>query len=418
MQLIIHRGTHEIGGSCIELATNESAILLDVGLPLDCSLAKAIDSSLPKPLFDDLREGKKKLDAVILSHAHPDHYGLVGYLPREIPVYCGEASATLIHLSGQVRDGDISKFKFLAFRDRQSFRVGDFTITPYLVDHSAFDAYAFLVSSGGKNIFYSGDFRAHGRKAKLVDRLKENPPKVDTLLIEGTLIGERSEEPVLSENELIEQFVRVIDETSGIVLVTTAGQNIDRLVTIFKAAKRTNRIFIIDFYVAEIFDRLKSHGNLPQASWQMIRVCYPQLIARRFEKLGLHDLMERHRGNGIRWTRINEIEGKAVMLIRPGFMPNIKRYLTLKGATWIYSMWHGYFEQSESLRNLRNYLKEKDVRIEELHTSGHATISELTDLANALSPKMVIPIHTFHPQKFKDHFSNVRLVNNGEELDI
>lgn len=73
MQLIIHRGTHEIGGSCIELATNESAILLDVGLPLDCSLAKAIDSNLPQPLFDDLREGKKKLDAVILSHAHPDH---------------------------------------------------------------------------------------------------------------------------------------------------------------------------------------------------------------------------------------------------------------------------------------------------------------------------------------------------------
>ena len=314
--------------------------------------------------------------------------------------------------------GDIPKFKFLAFRDRQSFRVGDFTITPYLVDHSAFDAYAFLVSAGGKNIFYSGDFRAHGRKAKLVDRLKKNPPKVDTLLIEGTLIGERSEEPVLSENELIEQFVRVIDETSGIVLVTTAGQNIDRLVTIFKAAKRTNRIFIIDFYVAEIFDRLKSHGDLPQASWQMIRVCYPQLIARRFEKLGLHDLMERHRGNGIRWPRINEIEGKAVMLIRPGFMPNIKRYLTLKGATWIYSMWHGYFEQSESLRNLRNYLKEKDVRIEELHTSGHATISELIDLANALSPKMIIPIHTFYPQKFKDHFSNVRLVDNGEELDI
>lgn len=84
----------------------------------------------------------------------------------------------------------------------------------------------------------------------------------------------------------------------------------------------------------------------------------------------------------------------------------------------IYSMWHGYLYQSETLRNLKSYLEEKDVRIEELHTSGHATISELTDLANALNPKMIIPIHTFHPEKFKDHFSNVRLVDNGEELDI
>jgi len=107
-----------------------------------------------------------------------------------------------------------------------------------------------------------------------------------------------------------------------------------------------------------------------------------------------------------------------VMLIRAGFLWDLKTFLDLKGGTWIYSMWHGYLDQSESLRNLKSYLEEKDVRIEELHTSGHATISKLTDLANALSPKMIIPIHTFHPEKFEDYFCNVRLVDNGEELDI
>ena len=77
--------------------------------------------------------------------------------------------------------------------------------------------------------------------------------------------------------------------------------------------------------------------------------------------------------------------------------------------------WHGYLDQGESLRKLKSYLEEEDVRIEELHTSGHATISELKDLANALNPKTIIPIHTFHPEKFKDHFLNVRVVNNGED---
>ena len=107
-----------------------------------------------------------------------------------------------------------------------------------------------------------------------------------------------------------------------------------------------------------------------------------------------------------------------VMLIRAGFLWDLKAFLDLKGGTWIHSMWHGYLDQSESLRNLKSYLEEKDVRIEELHTSGHATISKLTDLANALSPKMIIPIHTFHPEKFEDYYCNVRLVDNGEELDI
>jgi ribonuclease J len=177
-------------------------------------------------------------------------------------------------------------------------------------------------------------------------------------------------------------------------------------------------MLIIDFYTAEVLERLKKYARLPQPSWPRIRVCYPQRIANRFERAGLEDILKRHRGNGITWKRIKEIEGRVVMLIRAGFLWDLKTFLDLKGGTWIYSMWHGYLYQSETLRNLKSYLEEKNVRIEELHTSGHATISELTDLTNALNPKMIIPIHTFHPEKFKDHFSNVRLVDNGEELDI
>jgi ribonuclease J len=418
LKILIHRGAHEVGGSCVELNFKDSTILLDVGLPLACNFDDDIDSSLPQPLFQDLRQGAKKVDAVILSHAHLDHYGLAGVLPQGIPVYCGKASVELMALSQEVSPRGIPMFKSEVFQDRKTFQVGDFSVTPYLMDHSAFDAYGFLISSGGKSIFYTGDFRGHGRKSRLFGLLLKDSPKVDVLLMEGTLFGERSEERVVSEYELEKKFVKVIGETNGIVLVTTGSQNIDRLVTIFKAAKQTNRMLIIDFYTAEVLERLKKYARLPQASWPRIKVCYPQRIADRFERIGLKDILSRHRKNGISWRRLKEIEGRVVMLIRAGFIWDLKTFLDLKGGTWIYSMWHGYFDQSESLRNLRNYLKEKDVRIEELHTSGHATISELTDLVTALDPKIVIPIHTFHPQKFKDHFSNVRLVDNGEELDI
>jgi len=418
LKIVIHRGAHEVGGSCVELNFKDSTILLDIGLPLGYNFDDDIDSSLPQPLFQDLRQGAKKVDAVILSHAHLDHYGLAGMLPQGIPVYCGEASVELMALSKEVSPKGIPMFKSEAFQDQKTFQVGDFLVTPYLMDHSAFDAYGFLISSGGKSIFYTGDFRGHGRKSRLFKLLVKDPPKVDVLLMEGTLFGERSEERGVSEDELEKRFVKVIGETNGIVLVTTGSQNIDRLVTIFKAAKQTNRMLIIDFYTAEVLERLKKYARLPQASWPRIKVCYPQRIADRFERIGLKDILSRHRKNGINWERLKEIEERVVMLIRAGFLWDLRTFLDLKGGTWIYSMWHGYFDQSESLRNLRNYLKDKDVRIEELHTSGHATISELTDLVTALGPKMVIPIHTFHPEKFKDHFSNVRLVDNGEELDI
>jgi ribonuclease J len=34
MKIIIHRGTHEIGGSCVEIQSKKSRILIDIGMPL------------------------------------------------------------------------------------------------------------------------------------------------------------------------------------------------------------------------------------------------------------------------------------------------------------------------------------------------------------------------------------------------
>jgi ribonuclease J len=139
-------------------------------------------------------------------------------------------------------------------------------------------------------------------------------------------------------------------------------------------------MFIIDFYTAEILERLKKYARIPQPSWSRIRVCYPQFLSQRFEKAGLQNILNRHRKNGIKWTRIGEVEDKAVMIIRPGFLWNIKKFLALEEATWIYSMWPGYFERSRSLRNLKSYLQEKNVRYEYLHTSGHFSQQQIQRL--------------------------------------
>jgi len=418
MQIVIHRGAHEVGGSCVELVHEGTTILLDIGLPLDFDINDDPESQLPQPLFRQLQNGQKDIAAAILSHAHLDHYGLAGLLPDGVPVYCGKASAALMEITEIVTANKSKSFKSNHYTQQQPFHVGSFIITPYLMDHSAFDAYGFLVQAGEKSLFYTGDFRGHGRKAKLLDKLIKNPPKVNVLLMEGTLIGERADELTVSEEDLQKDFVRVIEKTPGIVLVSVSSQNIDRLVTIFKAAKQAGRKLIIDFYTAEVLDRLKDYGRLPQASWGSIRVCYPRYVAKRFEKMGLKSILEKHRSNGIRWMRLNEIGNKAVMLIRPGFLYDIKKILDLNGATWIYSMWPGYFEKSPALRKLRSYLESKGVGYEYIHTSGHARLSDLKRVAEAMSPEFIIPIHSYHPEGFKKHFSNVRLIKDREILTL
>ena len=280
--------------------------MVDIGLPLDFDSDESIESCLPQSLFHTLRQGGKFIDGVLLSHPHLDHYGLAGQLPASIPVYCGKASWDLMNATARFSPNKFPLPNVEHFEARQEFQLGNFTITSYLMDHSAFDAYGFLISASGKNIFYSGDFRGHGRKSKLLDRLPKLLPSIDALLMEGTLIGNRSNEIQSSESELEDEFVKTIEQTQGITLVTTSSQNIDRLVTIFKAVKRCDRMFIIDFYTAEILEILKEYAKLPNATWPRIRVCYPQFLARQFEKNGLENILSRHRENGIKWTRINE----------------------------------------------------------------------------------------------------------------
>jgi len=418
MNLIIHRGTQEIGGSCVEISHGSTTILVDLGLPLDTDVDEELESHLPQPLFSNLRNGGKSIDGVLISHPHIDHYGLAGMLPEEIPVYSGKASWELMNATVCFSPNKIPLPGMKHFKSEQTFQIGELTITPYLMDHSAFDAYGFLVSGGGKNVFYSGDFRGHGRKASLLDRLPESLPKIDALIMEGTLIGNRISERHVSESELENDFVTAIKKTHGIALVTTSSQNIDRLVTIFKAAKRSDRVLIIDFYTAEILEILKDYAKLPNAAWSQIRVCYPQYLARFYEEQGLNDILVRHRVNGIKWSRINEMRKDIVMLLRPGFMADIRRFINLDDASWIYSMWPGYFDRSPSLQKLRAFLQERGVDYQYLHTSGHARLTDMKNFVEKLKPKTIIPVHSFHADQFPDHFANVQVVKDGDLVNL
>lgn len=195
MKITIHRGTQKVGGSCVEIcnSTNNS-ILIDFGLPLSFEFGEDTDSFLPEPLYSDIVSGHKIIDAVLLSHAHLDHFGLINKLPSNIPVYMGSATSELIRFIDKFTPNKFGYINTVTFYDNKPFNIGNFKITPYLIDHSAFDSHAFNICDNHKSVFYTGDFRGHGLKQDQFNDLIENHPKVDILLMEGTIIGERQEE--------------------------------------------------------------------------------------------------------------------------------------------------------------------------------------------------------------------------------
>ena len=277
MKVRIHRETREIGGTCIEVEAQGKRIALDVGLPLDAP-DDASDGAHARllPAVGGFREPDGSLLGVVISHPHMDHYGLARYLAPSVPVYIGEVAHRILKAaSAYVPNGHAFEApRFIA--DRVCIEIGPFRITPYLVDHNAFDAYSLLLDADGKRVFYSGDFRAHGRKSRLFEALLKNPPAdVDVLMMEGTTIGRTgTTEGFASESDLEDEFVTAFGGTKGIHFVWASAQNIDRIVTVYRAAKRTGRVLVVDLYAAVVL-RATGRDTIPQSYWDDVRVYVP-----------------------------------------------------------------------------------------------------------------------------------------------
>jgi ribonuclease J len=301
MNFTIHRGTKEIGGSCVEVWTDTSRVVIDLGMPLvhgdlspfDSRQADAMsrEELLQAGILPDIPSLYKNDShtALLISHAHKDHYGLMNHIDPTCPVWLGFPTQLLIELTNTFADNKWEVHNANHLKHDKKFKIGDIEITPYLMDHAAFDAYAFLIEAGGKSLFYSGDFRMHGRKANLFDWFCANfNKKVDYLFLEGSTIG-RTDKPFPTESELEEEFFKAFKKQSGINLVFVSGQNIDRLVTIYRACRRCNKIFLIDFYTANVLKTLNKRAKntrIPfpsRETFPEIKVYYEYFLTKRMK---------------------------------------------------------------------------------------------------------------------------------------
>jgi ribonuclease J len=197
MRACIHRGAHEIGGSCVEVEAAGHRLVLDVGRPLSA----APGQDVPLPAVTGFDGNDPSLLGVVITHAHQDHWGLAGQIAPGVPIYMGEPTHRILTEAAFWTSGlTVEPAGYLAHR--QPFQVGPFRLTPYLNDHSAFDAYSLLVEAGEARLFYTGDIRGHGRKSALFHQLLRRPPgDVDVLLMEGTNIRPDDPAPEPAVNE-------------------------------------------------------------------------------------------------------------------------------------------------------------------------------------------------------------------------
>lgn len=374
MEIIIHRGTHQIGGCVAEIQSEKGTrIAVDIGE----NLPSADEKKKTKLEIEGLtKEGKKNFNAVFVTHYHGDHIGLFNQVLKNVPIYVGRISKEIY----QILEGRLVKAKIdtrqnleriCQFKTYQSFKkvtIKDITITPIEVDHSAFSAHMFLIECDGKKVLHTGDFRLHGQRGKAVlPALKKYVGEVDVLICEGTTLSRKREETI-TEWKLQKEMENIFRK-KPYTFIMCSSTNIDRIAAIHKAALKAKRLMICDKYQKDVLMYIDSIAKSSLYKFKGKVLSYDDNIVQLMRQRGF------------------------VMLVRMNNYATKKAIKQFPDNTFIYSQWKGYLEE----KGMKDFVPENYIY---LHTSGHADFEAIKKVIQVVKPKMLIPIHSEKPEAF------------------
>ncbi len=415
MRYTIHRGGHEIGGMCIEVAAGDGTrVLLDLGMPLIAPGGGDFPWGTPqRPALELIAEGiltfvpgvfphdpaAPGVAAIVLTHSHLDHFGLAHHAHPGIPVYGSQGTVALLEVGrvffSQARlPGDLR-----CLPADETLRFGDLSLTAIAVDHSAPDSRALLLEADGERLLYTGDLRAHGRTGFRFENLldDERVRGLDWLLVEGTTLGSSGGTHGLrSEADVEEKLVELAEEGPGDLLaVIASGQNVDRLVSCYKAARRTGRLLVIDPYQAYVLMQLSPLSpNIPQFTWEAVRVSFAPHQVERLKAAGLMELARHMSAQGrVSSDELTQRPGRYLLCARGS--RGVTRLLEKVGADHVvlaWSMWSGYWRRGKS--PVRTWAERECLEAHFVHSGGHAWPEDLKRLTSALSARHMVWVHS------------------------
>ncbi len=226
-------GCREVGRSCFMLSTPETKVLIDCGVNVGSD-----DNATPYLYIPEVSP-ISQIDAVVLTHAHLDHSGLIPLLYKygyEGPVYCTPPTRDLMALlqldfiDVAAKEGKTIPYESSMIRETLKHTItlnyGDVTdIAPdmKLTLHNAghilgSSVVHFHVGDGLYNIAFTGDHKYE--KTRLFDPAVNSFPRIETIITESTYGGSKDMQP--SRREAENRLKDIVKETiarGGTVLI-------------------------------------------------------------------------------------------------------------------------------------------------------------------------------------------------------
>ena len=281
----------QVGRSCLLLQTPESRILLD------CGIDPSQEGPESYPFLDAPEFNISEIDAVIVSHAHLDHTGLIPYLLKygyQGPIYCTEPTRDVMALLQldfikiQRNEGEDPIYTTEDVRsmvlhticidyDAVTDITPDMRLTFYNAGHMLGSAIVHLnIGNGLHNLVYTGDIKY--ARTNLLEAAHTQFPRVETLIMEATYGGRDN---VMNSREADDYMTEVVTNTfkrGGKVLMPVLG------------SVRAQEVMII-------IERLVREGRIPKTPiyldgmlWDItaIHTAHPEYLNRNIRQEIFH----------------------------------------------------------------------------------------------------------------------------------
>jgi ribonuclease J len=294
------------------------------------------------------------------------------------------------------------------------------------VDHSVPGAAAFAVRTSAGWIGYTGDIRFHGQSTAAMERFAKDLADLQpvVLLCEGTNV---EEETPVTEEQVASNALRLVRHAAGhLVVADFSPRNVERLLTFLQVAQQTDRLLAIqpkDAFLLQgmslaappsvlhpAFCAGRVDGAAPLAFVDPLTmpavVLYadPKSAPRAWEK----DLRQEWRSRTHGPAQVCAHPGDYLLCFSLWDANDLLDLPGVEGGLYLYSNSRAYDEeQAVDLQRLRNWVQHVGLCMEgdpdnlehvPLHASGHATGPQLRDFVRRVHPRVLIPVHTEHPE--------------------
>ena len=423
-KITFHNGILTIGGTIIEIAYEDSHIFFDFGSEFNPA-AKVQPTNLQELLDENLvpylnniydpqiplkgyesTEDTFKDTAVFLSHIHLDHSKIVNYLNPQIPLYTLEGTKSLLNTLNINNDFIFPLYtkqsnntrEVIGVKENETIKVGKIKVKVMPVDHDAYGASGLVIETPDLVISYTGDIRLHGyRKDDTLNFCKESE-NCDVLLIEGVSVSfQEFGDPIRpdeSENE-----PELIAKINSIIKSNPKRQmtfnyyitNIERISNIIKTNPRT---VVLDAYSSYVVKDATGYESY-----------YYQLDDKEY------GLDEKYK---IDFEELLNDEEKFFWQLDTLALKHLDKLK--EGGIYIHCDASPLGDFDPAYAPFIKNFEDHKIEFVRVSCSGHARPYDLIEIINRIKPKLLVPIHSYRPEKLYNEFGDVLLPEKKQTI--